>query len=352
MTHKKNGLIGYSCSYTPIQLINAAGYTPFRILPETNAPDQAGQLMHENLCMHVKQILNRGLSNDLPDLDGIVFINSCDAMRRLSSAWKAARPNDNIFVMELPSVINNTSISFFAKELTRFVKTLSDWSNNKITDEEIELSISLYNEIGELFSNLRNHVQNNLLDQGYEKLQELYNLACTSPIEEAIDTATNHLSVNNNSSKINHNIPIYLFGNVLSTKEIFNLFDSCGATIVNDDLCTGSRSIRHIDTDFSTDVLFSISESFLAGPSCARIIDTDDPYRFAGNILSEAQKVNAKGVIGHTLKFCDPYLAHLPVVREVLQKASLPLLMLEGDCTMGSFAQQQTRIEAFIDMLR
>ena len=107
MVSEDRGLIGYTCSYTPIQLIRAAGYKPYRILPETNAPEKAGQLMHDNLCPHVKQILNRGLSNDLPNLDGLVFINSCDAMRRLPSAWKAARPGDNIIVLELPSVINH-----------------------------------------------------------------------------------------------------------------------------------------------------------------------------------------------------------------------------------------------------
>nr|MBL0712275.1 2-hydroxyacyl-CoA dehydratase [Desulfobacterales bacterium] len=58
------------------------------------------------------------------------------------------------------------------------------------------------------------------------------------------------------------------------------------------------------------------------------------------------------GVIGHTLKFCDPYLARLPMIRDTLREAGLPLLLLEGDCSLRSIGQQRTRIEAFIEMLR
>jgi hypothetical protein len=37
--------MGYACAYTPLALIDAAGYTPYRILPMSECPDQAGQLI-------------------------------------------------------------------------------------------------------------------------------------------------------------------------------------------------------------------------------------------------------------------------------------------------------------------
>jgi benzoyl-CoA reductase/2-hydroxyglutaryl-CoA dehydratase subunit BcrC/BadD/HgdB len=39
------------------------------------------------------------------------------------------------------------------------------------------------------------------------------------------------------------------------------------------------------------------------------------------------------------------------MIREALKQESIPFLMLEGDCTLGSMGQQQTRIEAFTEML-
>ena len=69
--------MGYACAYTPLVLVDAAGYTPYRILPMSACPDQAGQLLHDNLCPHVKRILDRAISKDLPELYGVVFMNPC-----------------------------------------------------------------------------------------------------------------------------------------------------------------------------------------------------------------------------------------------------------------------------------
>ena len=95
MTEENNRLIGFTCAYTPIALIDAAGFTPYRVLPTGGWPDQAGRILHDNLCPHIKRVLDRALDKDLPDLFGMVFINSCDAMRRLADAWKSIRPLDN-----------------------------------------------------------------------------------------------------------------------------------------------------------------------------------------------------------------------------------------------------------------
>ncbi|MCP4693702.1 MAG: 2-hydroxyacyl-CoA dehydratase [Desulfobacterales bacterium] len=40
------------------------------------------------------------------------------------------------------------------------------------------------------------------------------------------------------------------------------------------------------------------------------------------------------------------------MVRDALRHAGIPLLLIEGDCTLRSMGQQRTRIEAFIEMLR
>ena len=110
----KNEKIGYACAYTPLVLIHAADYTPYRILPMSECPDQAGQLLHDNLCPHVKRILDRAISNDLPELCGGVFINSCDAMRRLRDAWQRVRPADKIILLDLPAIADDAAIAFFA----------------------------------------------------------------------------------------------------------------------------------------------------------------------------------------------------------------------------------------------
>ena len=41
----------------------------------------------------------------------------------------------------------------------------------------------------------------------------------------------------------------------------------------------------------------------------------------------------------------------MPDARRAFQQAGLPLLVLEGDCTLRSLGQHRTRIEAFVEML-
>ena len=50
MDRPDSPLIGFACAYTPLPLIAAAGFTPYRVHPLTEAPDRAGRLLHDNIC--------------------------------------------------------------------------------------------------------------------------------------------------------------------------------------------------------------------------------------------------------------------------------------------------------------
>ncbi len=347
----KTERIGFTCAYTPLPLIRAAGYIPYRVLPLGESPDQAGQLLHDNICPHIKHVLNRAMSKDLPELSGMIFMNSCDAMRRLSDAWKIVRPEDNVFLIELPSVNNKAAISFLANEFSRLYQGITG-EKISVSNDNIWKSISLYNTLADCLSNLREQVRSNGLKGGSATLQEIYNLASTAPAEDAIDASKNLLANTVSPDTDENKVPIYLFGNVIPDPETFRLFESCGVLLADDDLCTGSRAFHPIKINHDDDPFLTIAQSMYSRPPCARTIDTANPLSLAEKVLAGAKACDAKGVIGYTTKFCDPYLARLPTIREVLSDADIPLLLLEGDCTMGSIGQQQTRIEAFIEMLR
>ncbi len=352
MGQETSGYIGFACAYTPVPLINAAGYTPYRILPVGQMPDRAGQLLHDNLCPHVKLLLSRAMANDLPEFSGMVFINSCDAMRRLADAWKVVRPDDRIALIELPSTNNSTSVSFLAQQFSGLTQLLSQWSQKEVDKEKIFKSVRLYNELAGYMSDLRKKTGKRLLEGGSARLQTVYNLACTQPAEKTIEQVKQILDEKDRPLKEQDRVPVYLFGNVLPDPEIFNMLESCGIQVLDDDLCTGSRFINPITVDDSKDPFLMLAQNAYDSPPCARTFDTSSPMGIAESILSRAKACKARGVIGYTLKFCDPYLARLPVVREVLEEASLPLLLLEGDCSRGAVGQQQTRLEAFAEMLR
>jgi benzoyl-CoA reductase/2-hydroxyglutaryl-CoA dehydratase subunit BcrC/BadD/HgdB len=352
MPTEKTPYIGFSCAYTPLALIDAAGYAPYRILPMGNAPDMAGQILHDNLCPHVKRVLDRALDNDLPELAGVVILNSCDAMRRLADAWPKVRPKDRVILIDLPLTTDDAAVSYFASELARLTDTLFRWSGRPATQETVAASIDRYNRAAHLFGELRNRLCTGGLSGGAARLQGLYNRAVTQPLDETLRLLQDVARETNKPLAGHNGVPIFLFGNVLPDPEAFGLFESCGVRIVDEDLCTGSRGFTPLKIEGSEETLSQLAREILRRPRCARTLLPMHPGMLAGEVLARAAESKARGVIACTAKFCDPYIARLPGVRETLRKAGLPLLHIEGDCTMRSFGQQRTRIEAFTEMLR
>lgn len=346
------GYIGFACAYTPLPIIYAAGYTPYRILPTGDSPDQAGHILHDNLCPHIKRILDRAMCNDLPDLAGIVFMNSCDAMRRLADAWHHIRPGENSILLDLTATADELSISFFTGEISKLAAALSKWRGRNISMTEIEYGILLYDQISDFMNELTENIYKGKSNLRRAVLQELFNRSVTGSPITFIEDARGILSENRRDKTDNGGVPVFLFGHLLPDPEAFTLFDSCGAKIIWDDLCTGSRFFNSIAADREKGLEKSLAESLLLRPPCARTIDNTIPGKIVKILISKAKESGARGAICHVVKFCDPYLSRLPSIREEFQNAGIPLLVLEGDCTLRSIGQQQTRIEAFIEMLR
>lgn len=348
--------IGFACAYTPLALIDAAGYAPFRILPMGDSPDQAGHLLHDNLCPTIKRIIDRALSDDLPDLDGAVFINSCDAMRRMADAWKVIRKTDHTILLDLPATPDDLSISFFRNELIRLKDEFVIWSGNEIKNDAIENSIDKFNEIAQMLAQIAPRFHNGKLTGGGAALQTVYNQAATSSLDDTLSRLKQLNDTPDCDISENTKVPVYLFGNVMPDPEAFEMFESCGAYIANDDFCTGSRLFTPIEKgtekDAAGDVFLRMADTMLSKPPCARTFDPSQPGKAAKDVLNNAHACRARGVIGHTVKFCDPYLERLPHIRDTLKNAGIPALFLEGDCTLRSIGQQKTRIEAFVEMLR
>ncbi len=353
MTTEKTSYIGFTCAYTPLAVIDAAGYVPYRILPMGNSPDMAGQILHDNLCPHVKRVLDRALANDLPDLAGVVLLNSCDAMRRLADAWQKVRPDDRVILIDLPLTVDDSAVCYFGQEISRLTDTLSHWKGRPVSSESITKGAEKYNQLASLFRDLRQCLYSGNASGGAAYLQNLYNVAVTRPFYETYRILKGVLEERKVPSIGHNGVPIFLFGNVLPDPEALDLFESCGASIVDEDLCTGSRVFAPIKiVEGSEEIFTQLARGLLLRPRCARTLLPMQPGVLAEEVLARATECKARGVIACAAKFCDPYIARIPRVREVLRKAGLPMLQIEGDCTMRSFGQQRTRIQAFAEMLR
>ncbi len=344
--------IGFTCAYTPLPIIEAAGFAPYRVLPMGDAPDRAGQLLHDNLCPHVKRVVDRALAGDLPELNGMVFVNSCDAMRRLADAWRRVRPQEPVVLLDLPATHDQVANQFYASELKRLADHLAQRAGIDAGDLDLPAAVKRFNRLCELLAECSQRMRAGRLTGGSAQLQALYNMASSRPADEAIKALEALPASAANGADASPGVAVFLFGNVMPDPDAFALLESSGAHIVGDDCCSGSRMFSPVAFESKESIYLDLASSIQRKPPCARTFSPEAPGRLAADVVAAARACGAAGVIGHTLKFCDPYLARLPLVREALKKEGLPLLLLEGDCTLRSIGQQRTRIEAFIEMLR
>ena len=82
-------VIGYFCSLVPVELIEAAGFIPYRISGDPSSPvTEADSHLESIMCPYVRSCFDVALKGSLDFLDGIVIPHSCDSIERLYNIWR------------------------------------------------------------------------------------------------------------------------------------------------------------------------------------------------------------------------------------------------------------------------
>jgi benzoyl-CoA reductase subunit C len=126
------------------------------------------------------------------------------------------------------------------------------------------------------------------------------------------------------------------------------MVESCDATFVVDDHCTGTRYFwNNVERD--GDPLASIAERYVKRVPCPSK-DWPDRTR-AAHVLELARAYNVQGALVIQQKFCDPHELDIPALIKALNGAGIKTLFLEFDVTVP-IGQFRVRVEAFLEMLQ
>ena len=71
----------------------------------------------------------------------------------------------------------------------------------------------------------------------------------------------------------------------------------------------------------------------------------------ADNLVRLVREKRAQGVIFFLLKFCDPHAFDYPYLKEALEQAGIPSMVVEVEDRLPADGQLRTRFEAFIEMI-
>ncbi|MCP4266944.1 MAG: hypothetical protein GY777_15465 [Candidatus Brocadiaceae bacterium] len=343
--------IGYFCTYTPVEIIRAAGYHPVRIKGINEENGAAGEsLLCSNICSYIKTLTDKKVAGNLEHLEGIVFTNSCDGMRRLYDAWIRIDNGKKFnYFLDIPKNSDEASVQYFANEIQTFKEGLENHFKLKIQNEDINRSISLYN-------GMRDNVMMFLQKQwnGYagHSGYEIYTLL-KKGINAVPEKFQDYVSSLSSLMKKIGDVPekdsvpkLFIWGSILENEEIIKMIEDAGARVVSEDLCTGSRYFDK-KVEITDNPYKSISERYLKRSPCSRMVDVFGRIK---SIVTLIERRAISGAIYHSLKFCDHTLYDYPLVKEEFERKHIPLLHINCDGAKSD-GQTKTRIEAFIEQL-
>jgi benzoyl-CoA reductase subunit C len=352
---KKSGkkIVGYTCSYTPEEIILAAGAHPMRLFGTKENIHLADSHLQSYCCSLVRGILEEGLSGRIDFLDGMVFPHTCDSIQRLSDIWRMNIPFGFHLDLVLPVKLDTPSAQdYMADVLKKFRTDLGRALQVDITDEAIQKAIITTNAIRQSIRTIYElRSQHPRLLSG----EDLYTVVRASMIMDRdrlvsllAETVT-ELKAKAGREKEDTSLKrIILAGGICNHPNIYPMIENAGGAIVWDDFCTGARYFTEM-IDEGTDPISRIAGRLLNRVVCpAKHVDLDGR---ALHIIRLVKEKNARGVIFLLLKFCDPHAFDYPYIKKSMDEAGIPVMLLEIDDPIPAEGQLKTRFEAFLEML-
>lgn len=333
---EKGKTIAWFCTYTPLEILDAAGLVPTRHFGDPHILEYADTQLHPAICPYVRACLAREMREAGPH--HAFFVNSCDGMRRLYDAWKNNFPGDYVYLMDLPRNPGAWGERLLAGEFRHLVRNLEETWGAIITPEGLRAA-----------GRAREERRLSYLETADGMCGES-RLRLAMEVHAAPPGGLDLSGVGGRDGP--SGIPILLTGNLLNPAGVVSSLDRAGARVVWIDLCNGDRSFSSstlAEGEGLDQLLVSLARAYLGRHPCARMSDSGRRHDL---LVETTRAAGARGVVYASLKFCDSYLYDYPRVQERLKREGIPLLRLESDYADGHVGQLLTRVEAFLEMIR
>lgn len=274
----------YVCKYTPIELLTALGAECENLNGMQEGFDRADQLAHSNICGFGKSLLEAVMSGQVHEL---VLVNCCDTIRSVYDVLEESGKLDFLYIIDMLHSGGECSRQRTAAQLKGLAKAYAAYK-------------------GTTFD------------------AEAFRAAFHAPEKPR----GSHISV---------------LGARMG-KELFEMVQNAMPYPVENETCVHNRSVGEVlppeDADFDALMEWYAAE-LLGQVPCMRMMDNTGRKRLFND-------PDLKGIIYHTVKFCDFYSFEYAQVK---QSVAVPLLKIESDYTLQSSGQLLTRLEAFAESM-
>jgi benzoyl-CoA reductase subunit C len=331
--------VGYFCSYVPVELIHAAGFTPVRMLLGPPPGDAAGAFMQPFCCSFARSLLE-GLADGTYDyLSAVVMPHTCDTIRNLSDLVETAAPGMRVMRLMVPTITHTPeAVDFMVEELAVLKRGLEDMAGSEISDWDLRRSIGLYNRCRSALAGLcEMNLGNHLLYTAYLAVQ------LTGP-EEFLGLVKYLKS----GEEVAGTKRVAVVGGPVPQLEIFDLLEEYGMSVAWDDLCTASRFAMGMVAE-NGKPLRALAERYLGRRPCPTKLDPTNQRE--ESLIKGIRASGAEGVVFAQQAFCEFHSFDYPGLKKRLDAESIPSVRLDLEHPFQPTGQMRTRLQALSEML-
>ena len=358
LKEKGTPIVGIFCTYTPIELIHAAGAVAVSLCGTSNDPIQeAEKHLPKNLCPLIKSSYGFAVSDQCPYFyfaDLIVGETTCDGKKKMYELMNELK---HTHVMHLPQGQDkDNAFRYWRDELILLKEVLEKKFDLKITDEMLREEIKERNrerkilldfyELGKLNpSPISGHEVNEVMESlGFQFDRRAQCDFIEARIEELKEKYEKELkgTKSNRPRILITGCPV---GGVRD--KVLKIIEDSGADIVAFENCSGVRE-KMVGVDETIDPIDALTEKYL-NISCS--VMTPNPRRFEA--LDEMiDEYEIDGVIEVVLQACHTFNIESHYVKKfVTEEKKKPYLYIETDYSKLDEGQINTRINAFLEIM-
>ena len=274
----------YVCKYTPVELLKALGGECEILNDMPEGFDLAEQIAHPNICGFGKSVLEAVLAGNVKEL---VLVNCCDTIRSVYDILEDSGKLDFLYMVDMLHCDVSCSRERTVIQLKELAVAYGEYKGTTFNKEAFLKAF-----------------------QPSERCSEYHLAVVGARMGEQLFEMTE---------------------------------DSMPLPVVNE-TCVNNRSVGGVlpseDLNFDSLMVWYAGELLHQLP-CMRMMD------HAGR-KQLYQDPSLKGIIYHTVKFCDFYSFEYA---DIKNHTDLPILKIESDYTVQSSGQLSTRLEAFAESL-
>jgi len=349
-------IVGYYCTYTPVELVLAAGAVPLRLGYSADQYIQQGEFhLPRNLCPLVKSNFGEAVSGTSPyfqAVDIVIWETTCDGKKKMYEYLREYKPT---CILQLPQTSSGTEEKLLWQNAILGLKSfLEQQLAVEITDERLIAAIKQKNRhrqaLQDLFKLWRTR-------PGALRSAELFSVLANFDYRldqdkalEDVDELLQHLQNEPPAAySAQPGLPrILLTGCPLVEKldRMVNIIEDAGGELVCLETCDWLKGTRNLVQE-DTEPLSAIAEKYLQIP-CPVMTPNTNRKALIAQLIDDYQ---IDGVIDFVLPACLTYSVEAVPMERFVKGRNTGYLRLESNLTPADNGQLSTRVGAFIEML-